>query len=102
MDFKYQTISNGDSTTLQLSGRLDTLSAVELDKEVKTLIANLSGPLDIEISGLTYISSSGLRCFVELLKACRAKSLPLTITGMQPAIREIFDLTGFSKVFTIK
>lgn len=82
-----------------MSGRLDTLSATDLAKEVKEINAQSFDTIEIEISGLSYISSSGLRCFVDLFKGSKSKGAAFIITGMQPAVREIFDLTGFSKIF---
>lgn len=99
MDFQLKTNRQGNDIVLSMSGRLDTLSAAELATAVKDIVSQQFDSVDVEISGLSYISSSGLRCFVELFKACKSRGAAFTITGMQPAVREIFNLTGFTKVF---
>lgn len=102
MDFQFNINRKGNDLTLTMAGRLDTLSATDLAKEVKEINAQPYDSIDVEISGLNYISSSGLRCFVDLFKGCKSKGANFSITGMQPAVREIFNLTGFTKVFGLK
>lgn len=102
MAFQNKTEYNGKELTLTLSGRLDTLSAAELENEVHKILETPFESLIVEISELDYISSSGLRCFVKLYKGCKGSGAEMTITGMQPSIREIFDLTGFSKIFGLQ
>lgn len=102
MDFKFKTNRKEANVTLAMSGRLDTLSAGELAKEIKEINTLPIESVEVEISGLSYVSSSGLRCFVDLFKSCKSKGTAFSITGMQPSVREIFDLTGFTKVFGLK
>lgn len=102
MDFQFKTQRKGNDAILTMSGRLDTLSAASLANEIKELNAEPLQSIEVEISGLSYISSSGLRCFVDLFKGCKSKGAPFAIKGMQPAVHEIFDLTGFSKIFDLK
>lgn len=101
MDFQYQTKRQADALTLTLTGRLDTLSAANLAKEINDINTLPLQSVEVDISDLSYISSSGLRCFVNLFKGCKSKGAAFSITGMQPSVREIFDLTGFSAIFGI-
>lgn len=98
-DFQFKNSRNGGDVTLVMSGYLDTLSATNLSKEVKEIIAEPFDSMEVEISGLDYISSSGLRCFVDAFKGCKSHGATFKITGIQPPVREIFDLTGFTKIF---
>lgn len=51
---------------------------------------------------LEYISSSGLRIFLKLKKSVDAKGGQVTLSALQPTVREVFDMTGFAKMFQIK
>lgn len=98
---KHSIEKTAEGTRLTLEGRLDTLSASELEKAVAEIVQNPGKSVEVAIDGLTYISSSGLRCFVQLYNSCRKAGAPMTVSGMQPAVKEIFDLTGFSKIFGV-
>ncbi|MBP5207590.1 MAG: STAS domain-containing protein [Clostridia bacterium] len=86
--------------TLSLEGRLDTNTAPELEK---TLNGSLDGvnALTFDLSGLEYISSAGLRILLAAHKKMSGKG-SMKIRGAQSAIKEIFDITGFSSILTIE
>lgn len=56
----------------------------------------------LECGELEYISSSGLRIFLSILKDVKAKGGTLTLQHVNNEIRNIFTITGFHKLFTIK
>ena len=56
----------------------------------------------LDCTRLEYVSSSGLRLFLALLKATKPKGINLYITGMSDDLREVFDMTGFSSIFDFK
>lgn len=96
-------ISNkGNDYCLEVLGRLDTTKASEFEEKIKFLLVLEEIALTLDIAGLTYISSSGLRCFITLLKTIKAKKGSMKIINMQPEIKEVFDMTGFSNIFEIK
>lgn len=51
---------------------------------------------------MEYISSSGLRIFLKLKKSVDAKGGQVTLSALQSTVREVFDMTGFAKMFQIK
>ncbi len=70
----------------------------------KELAGSLSGQeklLVLDLSGLEYISSSGLRQFLVLQKNIKEKGGTLTVKNLRAEIKDIFDLTGFTNIFTI-
>lgn len=101
MDFKYKIEDTADRRRLTLAGRLDTAAASDLEEGVKKIAAAAALPLVVDVTDLVYISSSGLRCLVQLYNDCHGKNVAMEVTGVKPAIKEIFDLTGFSKVFSL-
>ena len=85
-----------------LEGRLDTLCAQECEHALSPMRANASNDNVIDCSALEYISSSGLRIFLSILKDVKAKGGTLTLQHVNNEIRNIFTITGFHKLFTIK
>ena len=51
---------------------------------------------------MEYISSTGLRAFVILLKTAKANNTTLIIKNLVPTVKELFDITGFSHIFSIE
>ena len=87
-------IEKKDNTTLALSGRLDTVTAPELEKAVAELLPQADS-LVLDLGSLEYISSAGLRVILKAYKTLANKG-GLKLTGVQEAVREVFDITGFS------
>ena len=86
--------------TYVLEGRLDTVTAPELEKELKTLPEEeLALVLDFE--KLSYISSAGLRVLLSTQKARGARG-GMILERVNDTIMEIFDVTGFSEILTIR
>ena len=86
--------------TYVLEGRLDTITAPELEKELKALPEEkLALVLDFE--KLSYISSAGLRVLLSTQKA-RNSLGGMTLTHVNETIMEIFEVTGFLDILTIR
>lgn len=95
------TNENGNLTVV-LKGRLDTLQAAECDKQLAPIHENADKDIVIECGELEYISSSGLRIFLSILKDVKAKGGSLVLKHVSSEIRNIFTITGFHKLFTIQ
>lgn len=89
-------------TTLVIAGRLDTLNAEKLLQEINTMEEPLPKQLTVDCSKLEYISSSGLRAFITLLKKSQKAGGVVELTGISESVKEVFDITGFSSLFGIK
>jgi anti-sigma B factor antagonist len=83
-------------------GRLDTVTHTELASELREIFAADKANLVFDLSSLKYISSAGLRVFLTAQKKVNAQGTTMKITGMIPAVKEIFELTGFSTIMTIE
>ena len=92
--------SNGTELIVALTGRLDTTTAPELEKELKE---NLDGvtALVIDMAALEYISSAGLRVLLSAQKIM-GKQGEMKVTHVSETIMEIFEVTGFSDILTIE
>ena len=94
-----KTIENGNAV-FSLEGRLDTVTAPELEKALKGSLDGVTS-LILDFGKLEYISSAGLRVLLAAQKLM-AKQGSMKLTGVNETIMEIFDVTGFSDILTIE
>lgn len=94
------TTENGKST-ICIEGRMDTVTAPDFLKDIEPLM-NLEKPdIEMDCRKLEYISSSGLRALLSLQKSVSANGGKLVLSGVAPAINEVFKITGFTSIFKI-
>lgn len=93
---------NADNILVNLSGDLDTAAAQVTEKEFQPLMAVKNKNITLDCKDLNYISSSGLRLFLALLKSCKPNCNTLTIENLNDNIKKVFTMTGFSSLFNIK
>ncbi|MBQ8128779.1 MAG: STAS domain-containing protein [Clostridia bacterium] len=91
---------NGKDLKLAVEGRLDTLTAPELEAELGREMPGAE-TLTLDFSKLDYISSAGLRVLLAAHKAMSRKG-GMKVTGVNEIVQEVFDVTGFSDVLTIE
>lgn len=89
-----------DKALVKLEGRLDTVTAPELEKELKEILDGAS-ELVMDFEKLEYISSAGLRVLLSAQKVMGRKG-GMKVTGVNETIMEIFEVTGFSDILTIE
>lgn len=93
--------SSADYTIVSVEGRIDTTNASEFEKPIMTVIEEGCTKLILDCSGLNYISSSGLRVFLVVQKKMSTIKGQFRLSNLQPGIREIFDISGFSSIFSV-
>lgn len=89
-----------NALTLTLEGRLDTMTAPELENELKNSLDGVEA-LTLDFSALEYVSSAGLRVILGAQKIMN-KQGEMKITNVNEEIMEIFDITGFTDILTIE
>jgi anti-anti-sigma factor len=99
METKTDKINN--FSIIRINGRVDTTNYNEFEKTIMEIIDNGENNIIIDCSDLNYISSSGLRVFLMAQKKLMATKGKLHLCNMQAAIKEIFDISGFSTIFKI-
>lgn len=90
----------GAKLTIALEGRLDTTTAPQLEETVNGAIAGVT-ELVYDLKGLEYISSAGLRVLLSSQKTMN-KQGNMTVINVSEEVQEIFEVTGFSDIFTIQ
>ena len=91
---------NGTVLTIALEGRLDTVTAPELEAELKGSLDNAT-ELVFDMEKLDYISSAGLRVLLSAQKVMMKKD-GMKVIHVNEIVMEIFDVTGFSDILTIE
>ena len=91
---------NGTSLEIALEGRLDTMTAPELEAELGKSLAGADS-LTLDFSKLEYISSAGLRVLLSAHKTMNAKG-GMTVTHVNEIVQEVFEVTGFAEILTIE
>ncbi len=91
----------GNFSVLKIKGRVDTVNSSALEGEVNQVFDSGEKNLIFDCSHMDYISSSGLRVFLVTQKKVTPINGKLYLCNMQPAIREIFRISGFSNLFRI-
>lgn len=96
-------IKNTDNSTIvTISGRVDSITAPQLDTVIPEICPDGSkGSITVDCSDMEYISSAGLRSMIVLLKRSKSMGRELTLINLNPSIRTIFDMTGFTTIFNI-
>ena len=89
---------DGASCTLSVEGRLDTMTAPQLETEISKLTDVES--LTVDFSKLEYISSAGLRVLLAAHKNFVKKG-GMTIRNVNETINDIFEVTGFKDILNI-
>lgn len=91
----------GGVKILALSGRLDAYSSNEVEKSITGLIDGGCVRIVVNFEGVEYISSSGLRVMLAALKRLRKLNGELSLACLQPYVKEVFDIAGFTQLFAI-
>ena len=85
-------------------GRVDQTTADELRQALEPHLAACTAdgaPLVLDLSGVPYISSVGLRVLMLAGRQVTAQQGRMAITGLQPVVREVFQISRFDLVFKL-
>ena len=91
---------NATETIIELVGRLDTTTAPALDKTINEDIGETKN-LVLNLKGLEYISSAGLRVILSAQKKLQ-KVGSMKVTNVCEEVMEVFEMTGFADILTIE
>ena len=94
-----KTIENG-AAVFALEGRLDTVTAPELEQSLKESLDGLTA-LTLDFEKLEYVSSAGLRVLLSAQKTMN-KQGEMTLIHVSEPVMDILDVTGFADILTIE
>ena len=91
---------NAAETIIEIVGRLDTITAPALDKTINEDIGDAQN-LVLDVKGLEYISSAGLRVLLSAQKKMQ-KVGSMKVINVCEAAMEVFEMTGFADILVIQ
>ncbi len=91
---------NGSELTLKVIGRLDTVTAPELETCLKESLDGVAN-LVMDFAALDYISSAGLRVVLQAQKTMN-KQGDMIVKNVNETINEVFEMTGFVDILNIE
>ena len=93
-----KTSSEGSKLIISVSGRVDTVTAPEFEAGMKFGDATV---VVLDLANVPYMSSAGLRVLLTAHKTMLGKGGELQVSNVQPAVKEVLDLTGFSDLLNL-
>ena len=94
--------AGGACAVVRITGEIDVYTAPQLRERVIDLIEHGTLHLIMDLRGVDFLDSTGLGAFVGSLKRLRARQGSLTVVTGSNRIRQIFQITGLTKVFTLQ
>jgi anti-anti-sigma factor len=101
MSVQIHTNKEGNGTVVQLQGKVDATSAPSVEQALVGVIDQGEKRLVLDCAGLDFISSAGLRSLLLAVKKMKAAGGGISLAALQPNVKEVFDISGFSALFTI-
>ena len=92
--------ADGANLTVKLVGRLDAVTAMQLDKDFAATLKGVSN-LTLDLAKLDYVASAGLRILLKTQKKMDRQG-SMVIKNVQDSVREVLDMTGFSNFLTLE
>ena len=97
---KISVSNNGSEYTFTLDGRLDTITSPDLEAKINEVVGGAS-KLTLDLGSLEYISSAGRRVLLGAAQAMDGKG-DMVVCNLTQSVMEVFELTGFSRMFNIE
>ena len=93
---------NENQTIVEVEGRLDTVTAPDLEKQLGSYMQASGVDLVLDCEKMDYVSSAGLRIILTLHKVLVSKGGKFALSNLNKEVRNVFDMTGFSKILNIQ
>ena len=93
-------IQNGETCTLEMKGRIDTVTSPKVQGALNEAIASAE-KCELDFSEVDYVSSAGLRVLLQGEKNAQAAGKVMVLINVSAEVMEVFDITGFSAILTI-
>lgn len=89
---------NPGITLLSVKGYIDTLTSVEFEKSLLSVLEDKKLKLVVDLNEVNYISSAGWGIFIGHIKMIRVQKGDLILAGMKPEVLEVFELLEFNTI----
>jgi anti-sigma B factor antagonist len=92
--FAIDSAHDADTARLELSGELDLATVAQLERAVDTALARGARTLVLDLAGISFVDSSGLRLFIVLAQRASADGWKLSLTRPQSQAMAVFQVSG--------
>lgn len=89
----------GEITVYVLEGRVDSAGAGQMDEALQRAVAEGHVRIVLDMAGVSYINSAGLRTLADILTQCRANKGDLYLVALSTKVDRVFKIIGFDKFF---
>ncbi len=91
----------GAAIIVQPVGRIDTNTSADFEGKLVDVLDRQEINIVIDLSAIDYVSSAGLRVFLMAAKKLKSLGGNFILAGMNDHIKEVFDISGFTPIFTL-
>lgn len=86
---------------VSVTGRVDAVTAPDLEKELNGCIDDGGNAIVVDLNGLEYISSAGLRVILATAKRLKTSGGDILLAGLTGPVKEVFEISGFYSIFQV-
>ncbi|MED3552421.1 anti-sigma factor antagonist [Cytobacillus praedii] len=101
MNISIETKEKDQLITVNISGEIDAYTAPKLRESLFQLAEKKESIIIINLSGVTYMDSTGLGVFVGVFKNIRSNNGQLKLLGLSSRLMRLFEITGLSTIMDI-
>jgi len=98
---EFQTSKEGNAIVIKVSGRMDAVTAPEFESECDSRLEKGERFFVVDLGGLEYISSAGLRSILSTAKKLKAAQGSIHFCNLSGMVQEVFTISGFSTMFPV-
>lgn len=100
MNITFETINGASLAHAQ--GRLDFAASAGFQSQLEKAVAECTRCLVLDGSMVEYVSSAGLRTFLVIARAAKAKGVGFIVCALQPSVSDVFSISGFGRLITVE
>jgi len=96
-----ETAKEKSTVVFSVKGKIDAVTAPQFEKALASLIVQGENNFLLDLSGLEYISSAGLRGILATAKQLKPKGGNMIFSGLKGPVKDVFNISGFGTIFKI-
>jgi anti-anti-sigma factor len=96
-----ETEKEKNTIVISVKGKIDAVTAPDFEKALANLIAQGENTFLLNLIGLEYISSAGLRSILATAKQLKTKNGKILFSGLRGPVKDVFNISGFGTIFKI-
>lgn len=96
--FELETRPGDGAAVVEVAGSVDAVTAPRLTEALQAAVAGGEPRVVVDLAGVHYVSSAGIRAILAGVKAARSAGGNLAVAAPQPQVREVFDLAGLTTI----